>query len=138
MDSLPDLAVPVSTMEAGTQVTRLVPFDRARVFTYAYRHCYAQRHADAGVPPDVLKELMDHRLITTTHGYDRMARNGAAKPATGSRPPVRPARQPGLARRAEPAGLRARCLGCEHFSTDVSYLPTSRPTSPTCSAAGNS
>ncbi|MFI6808957.1 hypothetical protein ACIBO6_28780 [Streptomyces luteogriseus] len=29
-----------------------------------YRHCYAQRHADAGVPVDVLQELMDHRLGT--------------------------------------------------------------------------
>ncbi|WP_405785731.1 tyrosine-type recombinase/integrase [Streptomyces sp. NBC_01367] len=71
VDSLPDLTVPVITTEAGTQVTHLVPFDKARIFTYAYRHCYAQRHADAGVPPDVLKELMDHQAITTTQGYYR-------------------------------------------------------------------
>ncbi|MER5383322.1 hypothetical protein ABT040_24155 [Streptomyces sp. NPDC002688] len=36
------------------------------------RHCYAQRHADAGVPVDVLKELMDHRLVHTTMGYYRV------------------------------------------------------------------
>lgn len=70
--SLPDLVVPLVTTEVGTQGTHLVPFDKARIFPYAYRHCYAQRHADAGVPPDVLKELIDHRLITTTQGYYRI------------------------------------------------------------------
>src|SRR6202011_3647663 len=35
----------------------------------AYRHSYAQRHADAGVPVDVLRELMDHRSVQTTMGY---------------------------------------------------------------------
>jgi hypothetical protein len=32
-------------------------------------HTYAQRHADAGVPVDVLKEPMDHKSVTTTMGY---------------------------------------------------------------------
>ncbi|WP_328741408.1 tyrosine-type recombinase/integrase [Streptomyces caniferus] len=72
VDSLPDLAVPLVTVEADAPVTQLVPFDKSRIFPYAYRHCYAQRHADAGVAPDVLKELMDHRLITTTQGYYRV------------------------------------------------------------------
>ena len=36
-------------------------FDKGRVIPYAYRHTYAQRHADAGVPVDVLSTLMDHR-----------------------------------------------------------------------------
>ena len=36
------------------------PFDPSLVAPYALRHSYAQRHADAGVPVDVLKELMDH------------------------------------------------------------------------------
>ena len=44
-------------------------FSRKRVFPYAYRHTYAQRHADAGVPIDVLRELMDHRKLDTTRGY---------------------------------------------------------------------
>jgi integrase len=44
-------------------------FDGKRVFPYAYRHTYAQRHADAGVPIDVLRELMDHRKLDTTRGY---------------------------------------------------------------------
>src|SRR5664280_773828 len=45
------------------------PFDRALVTPYALRHSYAQRHADAGVPVDVLKELMDHVAVATTMGY---------------------------------------------------------------------
>ena len=36
------------------------PFDPSLITPYALRHSYAQRHADAGVPVDVLKELMDH------------------------------------------------------------------------------
>jgi hypothetical protein len=31
--------------------------------------CYAQRHADAGTPVDVLRELMGHRSTATTQGY---------------------------------------------------------------------
>jgi integrase len=49
-----------------------MPFDRRRVVLYAYRHSYAQRHADAGVPIDVLRELMDHRKLDTTTGYYRV------------------------------------------------------------------
>ena len=33
-------------------------FDKAKIVLYAYRHTYAQRHADAGVAIDVLRELM--------------------------------------------------------------------------------
>ncbi|MFI1647291.1 hypothetical protein ACH4XT_10145 [Streptomyces avidinii] len=155
-DSLPDLTVPVITMEAGTRVTHLVPFDKARIFTYAYRHCYAQRHADAGVPPDVLKELMDHRAITTTQGYYRIGaerrreavdrvtalqfdRHGnrvwrAAQSLLDSEhvrraigevaTPYGVCREPSnVAAGGHACPLRFRCLGCEHFSTDVSYLP---------------
>jgi integrase len=43
-------------------------FDKARITPYAYRHT-AQRHADAGIAPDVLRDLMDHRLLGTTKGY---------------------------------------------------------------------
>jgi Phage integrase family len=44
-------------------------FDKSAVFLYAYRHSYAQRHADAGTPVDVLRDLMGHRSIATTQGY---------------------------------------------------------------------
>jgi hypothetical protein len=46
-----------------------LPFDRSLITPYVLRHSYAQRHADAGVPVDVLKELLDHRSIETTLGY---------------------------------------------------------------------
>src|SRR5450755_2490111 len=47
-------------------------FDKARAVPYAYRHTYAQRHADAGVPIDVLAELLDHRNLNVTRCYYRI------------------------------------------------------------------
>ncbi len=47
-------------------------FDRLAVIPYAYRHSYAQRHADEGVPPDVLRDLLGHDAIQTTLGYYRV------------------------------------------------------------------
>jgi integrase len=47
-------------------------FGRDRVYLYALRHSYAQRHADAGVPIDTLQKLMDHRSSETTQGYYRV------------------------------------------------------------------
>ena len=44
-------------------------FPRERVFPYAFRHSFAQRHADYGTPIDVLAEMMGHRTIDTTRGY---------------------------------------------------------------------
>jgi hypothetical protein len=46
-----------------------VAFDRSRIHPYAFRHSYAQRHADNGTPVDVLRQLMDHKSIQTTGGY---------------------------------------------------------------------
>src|SRR5208282_5894811 len=43
-----------------------------RLVPYAYRHTYAQRHADAGVPIDVLAELLDHRNLNVTRRYYRV------------------------------------------------------------------
>lgn len=48
-------------------------FPRGRVYLYALRHSYAQRHADAGVPIDTLQKLMDHRTTATTQGYYRVS-----------------------------------------------------------------
>ena len=39
---------------------------------YACRHTYARRHAAAGVPPDVLRELLDHLHLDTTRQYYRV------------------------------------------------------------------
>ncbi|MGH4010554.1 MAG: tyrosine-type recombinase/integrase [Pseudonocardiaceae bacterium] len=52
-------------------------FDKAGVFLYAYRHSFAQRHADAGTPVDVLRDLMGHRSMSTTQGYYSTAPRGA-------------------------------------------------------------
>lgn len=46
--------------------------DRSAVVAYAYRHSYAQRHADQGVPPDVLRDLMGHKSMQTTLTYYRV------------------------------------------------------------------
>jgi integrase len=64
VDALPRL----DTDERGTD-GRPVPFPRARVFPYAFRHTYAQRHADAGTPVDTLKELLGHDTVRSTLGY---------------------------------------------------------------------
>src|SRR5205823_14475604 len=47
-------------------------FDTTRSVPYAYRHTYAQRHADSGVPIDVLAELLDHRNLNVTRRYYRV------------------------------------------------------------------
>lgn len=49
-----------------------LPFDRERIYPYAFRHTYAQRHADAGTPVEVLQALMDHTDLKTTQGYYRI------------------------------------------------------------------
>jgi len=125
----------------------------------AYRHSYAQRHADAGVPIDVLRELMDHRKLDTTSGYyqvghdrrreavDRVAamqfdRHGrrvwrraqALLDSEHARRGIGEVAVPfGVC--AEPSNVAAgggacpyrfRCAGCDHFRTDISYLPDLR------------
>lgn len=131
-------------------------FDKRKIVLYAYRHTYAQRHADAGVDIDVLRELMDHRKLDATKAYYRVGehrrREAVDRVAVlqfdrhGNR--VWRAAQQLLdsehARRAigevavpfgicaEPSNVKAggnacpfrfRCVGCDHFRTDVSYLP---------------
>jgi len=58
------------TGEDGRQHEQV--FDRLAVIPYTYRHSYAQRHADEGVPPDVLRDLLCHDSIQTTLGYYRV------------------------------------------------------------------
>lgn len=133
-----------------------VEYDKAKVVLYAYRHSYAQRHADAGVPVEVLRELLSHRKLETTSGYYRVGearRREAVDRVTAmqfDRHGNRTWRQAQAlldsehARRAvgevavpfgvcaEPSNVKAgggscpfrfRCAGCDHFRTDVSYLP---------------
>ena len=46
--------------------------DKASIVLYSYRHSYAQRHADAGTDPDVLRELMGHTDLNSTQAYYRV------------------------------------------------------------------
>jgi len=54
-------------------------FVRSRVVPYAFRHSYAQRHADHGTPVEVLRELMGHASMVTTQGYFHVAEQRARK-----------------------------------------------------------
>ena len=140
----------------GSQHRDGTEFDPARLVPYAYRHTYAQRHADAGVPIDVLAELLDHRNLNITRGYyrvgedrrraavdtvtamsfdrhgNRIWRDAAALlDAEHARYAVGEVAVP-YGRCTEPSNVQAgggacpvrfRCAGCDHFRTDVSYLP---------------
>lgn len=128
-------------------------FDRSLIFPYAFRHSYAQRHADAGTALDVLQKLMDHRSPTTTQGYYRvrderlfeavrtlgpMTIDAWGRDAGTSYPDADElARNIGqipvpLGHCVEPHNVKTlgsacpfshQCLGCEHYRTDPSYLP---------------
>ena len=131
-------------------------FDTARLVPYAYRHTYAQRHADAGVGIDVLAELLDHRNLNVTRGYYRVGedrRRAAVDTVTamsfdrhGNRvwrdaaalldseharyavgqvavPYGRCTEPSNVAAGGGACPVRFRCAGCDHFRTDVSYLP---------------
>jgi hypothetical protein len=129
---------------------------KTRIVPYAYRHTYAQRHADAGVPIDVLANLLDHRNLNVTRRYYRIGedrRRDAVDRVTalsfdrhGNRiwREAHALLESEHARYAigevavpygtctEPSNVQAgggacpvryRCAGCDHFRTDVSYLP---------------
>ncbi len=128
---------------------RPVPFDPSLITPYAFRHCYAQRHADAGVPVDVLKELMDHVSVTTTMGYYRVSLKRKqqairsvgplATDAAGNPAPFASATAYQRASVAVPFGnctepsnvkagggacpIRFQCAGCGFYRPDPSYLP---------------
>jgi integrase len=154
--TLPDVGLPCVVEIDGTLVTKIQPFDKSRAFLYAYRHTYAQRHADAGVDVTVLKELMGHRLLSTTQSYyrvgqerrretvervttmqfdrhgDRVWRQATAmldserlRRAVGEvAVPYGGCSEPSnVAAGGQDCPLRFRCIGCGHFSTDISYLP---------------
>ncbi|WP_326720424.1 site-specific integrase [Streptomyces sp. NBC_00243] len=156
VDSMPEFLVPAVVEVEGRRVAKMLPFDKAKIYPYAYRHTYAQRHADANVPPDALRVLMDHLRLNTTQRYYRVSdkrRREAVDRVTAMQFDRRGNRvwrqaktllESEHARRAvgevqvpyglctEPANVAAgghdcpvrfRCVGCEHFRTDVSYLP---------------
>jgi hypothetical protein len=131
-------------------------FDKSKIVPYAYRHTYAQRHADAGVGIDVLAELLDHRNLDVTRRYYRVGeqrRRDAVDTVTArsfdrhgnriwrdahalldsehARHAVAEVAVP-YGRCTEPSNVQAgggacpvrfRCAGCDHFRTDVAFLP---------------
>jgi integrase len=125
------------------------PFDPSLIIPYALRHSYAQRHADAGVPVDVLKELMDHVSVTTTMGYYRvglkrkqqairsvgpLATDAAGNPAPFTSPTAyqRASVAVPFGNCTEPSNVKAgggacpirfQCAGCGFYRPDPSYLP---------------
>jgi integrase len=142
--------LPVLRTDDGTE------FDKSKIIPYAYRHTYAQRHADAGVAIDVLSELLDHRTLEVTRRYYRVEeerRRAAVDTVTTlsfdrhgnwiwrdvqalldsehARYAVGEVAVP-YGRCAEPTNVQAgggacpvrfRCAGCDHFRTDVAFLP---------------
>ena len=128
---------------------RPAPFERSKIIPYALRHSYAQRHADAGVPVDVLRELLDHVSTQTTMGYysvslkrKRLAISTVGSLAFDASANAAPFTDPLAYERAsvsvpygnctEPANVRAggghcpirfQCAGCTFYRPDPSYLP---------------
>jgi hypothetical protein len=131
-------------------------FDAATLVPYCYRHTYAQRHADAGVPVDVLQKLLDHSSLDATKRYYRVGEKRRREAVDrlvalqfdrhGNRlwRDAKALLDSEHARRAvgevvvpfgvcsEPSNVKAgghacpsrfRCVGCDHFRTDASYLP---------------
>jgi hypothetical protein len=124
-----------------------MPFDPSRIYPYAFRHSYAQRHADAGTPTDVLRELMDHRSIETTAGYYTVSmkrrrhavaalsahvvdRHGSPAACTSSAYQTRSVAVP-YGGCTEPSNIKAggracpirfQCAGCGFYRPDPSYL----------------
>jgi integrase len=126
-----------------------VPFDRSKIHPYAFRHSYAQRHADNGTPVDVLRQLMDHRSIQTTGCYYTITaerkrgaietigkftvdKNGSPAPFTGSTAyQMRSVAVP-FGNCIEPSNVKAggtacpirfQCAGCGFYRPDPSYIP---------------
>lgn len=131
------------------QIGQPVPFDRMRIHPYAFRHTYAQRHADNGTPIDVLRDLLDHKSIQTTGCYyvvtaDRkrkaiktvgkytVDRNGAPATLTNSTSyQMRSVAVP-FGNCVEPSNVKAgghacpirfQCAGCGFYRPDPSYIP---------------
>jgi integrase len=127
-----------------------LPFDRSAIYAYAFRHSYAQRHADAGVPVEILKELMDHKDLSVTQGYYTVSlkrkrqaikimsryvhdRAGTPRPGSGSAASyeLRSVAVP-FGNCIEPSNVKAggkacpirfQCAGCGFYRPDPSYLP---------------
>ncbi|MFI0976435.1 tyrosine-type recombinase/integrase [Streptomyces sp. NPDC021093] len=125
-----------------------LPFDRSLIHAYAFRHSYAQRHADAGTPLDVLCELMDHKSVRTTQRYYTVSlkrkreavtklaahvldHRGQPTPCSDTTYELRAVAVP-YGGCTEPSNvksggnscpIRFQCAGCGFYRPDPSYLP---------------
>jgi integrase len=143
VDALPEL----HDEGTDTEGNRL-PFDRSLIYPYAFRHSYAQRHADAGTPVDVLRELMDHKSIAMTQRYYAVSLKrkreavtklsaqvvdqfGQPSPCSTTAYEMRSVAVP-YGGCTEPSNVKAggqacpirfQCAGCGFYRPDPSYLP---------------
>ena len=143
-DSVPVLG----SEELGPDGTPL-PFDRSKIFPYAFRHTFCQRYADAGIALHVLQSLMDHRSADTTAAYyqvsKKMKREAVntlrllAVDRTGTPRPIGSAAAYEMRSVAVPWGncnepsnvkagggacpVRWQCPACAHYNPDPSHLP---------------
>ena len=141
--------IPRIEVDLPATAGRSVPFDRALVFPYAFRHSYAQRHADAGVPVDVLRDLLDHKSANTTMGYYKVSlkrkqqairtvgalaidRDGNPAPFVDSVAYQRASVAVPFGNCTEPSNvaaggdscpIRFQCSGCGFYRPDPSYRP---------------
>jgi len=143
VQSLPPVPGPVLDQDGNA-----VDFDLDTVQVYDFRRAYAQRHADNGTDPDVLRQLMDHISMSTTMGYYQVSSKRRRRAVTALAPLAhdRRGQQVGIGRGrvqmkltpvpygdcSEPSNvaaggtacqLRYQCAGCGFFRPNPSHIP---------------
>lgn len=124
-------------------------FERGKLNLYAWRHTYAQRLSDNHTPPDVIKDLMNHKRFETSAGYILMNRkrkeeairivstttvnrDGTATAPGEYAAYLRNSVATPLGLCTEPSNVKAggqacparsKCGGCSYFRANVSHLP---------------
>ncbi len=142
-------AIPLLESEEIGPDGHFLPFDRAKIFPYAFRHSFCQRYADAGVPLHVLQDLMDHRSAETTGSYYKISnkmkraametlrlqatdRHGDPSPIASANSYMVGAVAVHYGNCIEPSNVKAgghacpiryQCSGCPSFRPDPSHLP---------------
>ncbi|SOE12147.1 Phage integrase family protein [Streptomyces sp. 2323.1] len=142
-------AIPAIDSDAPGDDGKPLPFDREKIYPYAFRSSYAQRHADVGTPIDVLMSLMDHKSAQTTMGYYRVTikrkreavetlrghtvdRSGRPAPLSSGISYEKKSVAVPFGGCVEPSNvtaggkkcpIRFQCAGCGFYRPDPSYLP---------------
>ncbi|CAH0196985.1 hypothetical protein SRABI98_01907 [Microbacterium sp. Bi98] len=140
---LPPVPGAVTDLDGNT-----IDFDLSIVQPYDFRRAYAQRHADNGTDPDVLRQLMDHASMKVTMGYYQVSSKRRRKAVSTLAPLAhdRHGEQVGIGKGrlqlkitpvpygdcAEPSNvaaggtacqLRYQCAGCGFFRPNPSHIP---------------